>query len=565
MYFLAAFVLVAVFPGLWMFRQASLAKHPETWRADLDMNTEAALVRRYLKRNGWTLLPAHPAARLLVRAQKKNAVWLNLLIQNRTTLSLRTTILDLLGHSHDNTAMIGILTREPITEEHLELVSRGRVFLITHTQLADAEEITKQTARRVQRETEQAKAEPTQPMAARPAAAVPPAALPAVQPRFQEGPVRLHHQPFSPAEMIQSQEAWQQPPPALIVQTSDANPIAWSPLATAYRKHAIYSIDRHDVLLFGPNHLADGDGNWSLEAEGFPGQYIDFYNSKPFQHIFSGPKPHLLRIGDGREVELDASRLHRNDYLIVDNPVFLATSVEPDNWGRWLSTVIPKAIHFRRTEAGSDRSFFCCCNKTWQTVLLRSLGIEDHRLLFHDPGRTYVCRDLRTLTYSAADLTPTAFEQEIYRGLRQSFGQRVDTGQKRIFVSRANRTLQAPGYRRLVNEEALIATLTALGFAVVEPELLAFEEQVATFSNADVVVGLGGAGMYNVLFCQPGTKVITIESSAYFIPGYSRLFAATGLHYGVIFGEQDATDPAPIHKRWRIDERKAADAIATFL
>ncbi len=71
--------------------------------------------------------------------------------------------------------------------------------------------------------------------------------------------------------------------------------------------------------------------------------------------------------------------------------------------------------------------------------------------------------------------------------------------------------------------------------------------------------------MYNVLFCQPGTKVVTIESSAYFMPGHSRLFAAMGMQYGIIFGEQDPSDPAPIHKRWRVDERKVADVIAAFL
>jgi hypothetical protein len=574
MYFLAVLVSATVVARLWHLRQADRAARPQTWPADLDLNAEAALVRRYLKRSGWTLLPPHPAQRLLVRAQKKNVAWLNLVIQNRTTPGLRVTILDLLDRSDDSSPLIGILTREPITEDHLELVSRGRLFLITHAQLANAEELAIQASRRIQRDVGGKKAETTEPAPHTPefASEVTPAAVapPWVRAKFQEGPVRLHNQPFSSAEMIQPKEAWLQPSPAFIVQTSNTKPVAWTPPTTTYFKHAIYSVARRDVLLFGPNHLADAEGNWSLEADGFPGQYIDVYNSKHFQHIFPGPKPRLAKIdnvGDasGREVEIDASALGDEDYVTVEEPVFLATPVEPDNWGRWLSTVVPKAVHFQRTEAHSGRKFFCRCSKPWQTALLNFLGIKNDKLLSHDPGKTYVCRDLRTLTYSAVDVTPTSFEYELYKTLRQDYGRSDETRKGRIFISRAGRALQAPGYRQLMNEEALITTMTALGFAVVEPELLSFEEQIATFANADVVAGLGGAGMYNVLFCHPGTKVIDIESSAFFMPGHSRLFAAMGMQYGIIFGEQDASDPAPIHKRWRVDAQRVADAVTAFL
>jgi hypothetical protein len=281
--------------------------------------------------------------------------------------------------------------------------------------------------------------------------------------RFQDGPVHLYHHSFSPAELIQPTETWQQQPPIFIVNSSATNPVEWTAPTTPYLKHAIYSINRQDVLLFGPNYLADADGKWNLEADGFPDQYIELYNSKHFQHIFPGPKPRLAKIGNGREVALDATALRSEDYLTIEEPVFLATPVEPDNWGRWLSTVVPKAIHFQRTETHSHRKFFCRARKTWQTTLLNFLGIEDHRLLSHDPGRTYICRDVRTLTYSAADVTPTTFEYDFYQTLRRKSGPPDNTRKKRIFVSRAKRSLQAPLYRPLLNEEAVTAVMIELG------------------------------------------------------------------------------------------------------
>jgi len=35
-------------------------------------------------------------------------------------------------------------------------------------------------------------------------------------------------------------------------------------------------------------------------------------------------------------------------------------------------------------------------------------------------------------------------------------------------------------------------------------------EQIELFSNADVVIGTHGAGLANILFCKPNTKVIEI-------------------------------------------------------
>jgi hypothetical protein len=169
---LAALVAAAAIAGGWTWRLSRRAARPQTWPADLDLETEASLVRRYLKQNGWTLLPQQPWLRLLVRAKKNNAAWLNLVIQNRTTPGLRMTILDLIDRSQDHEATIGILTREPILDDHLELVKRGRLFLITHDQLPDAEAIVKQAARRIQRDVAAAKADAAERLAAVAAAAI---------------------------------------------------------------------------------------------------------------------------------------------------------------------------------------------------------------------------------------------------------------------------------------------------------------------------------------------------------------------------------------------------------
>lgn len=61
--------------------------------------------------------------------------------------------------------------------------------------------------------------------------------------------------------------------------------------------------------------------------------------------------------------------------------------------------------------------------------------------------------------------------------------------------------------RNLVNSQEVEDYLTgALGFSVVEPDQMSFDEQVDAFSKADVVVGPTGAGMANLIFCKPGSR-----------------------------------------------------------
>src|SRR5436853_122592 len=93
---------------------------------------------------------------------------------------------------------------------------------------------------------------------------------------------------------------------------------------------------------------------------------------------------------------------------------------------------------------------------------------------------------------------------------------------------------------------------------------MAVQDQIAAFARAKLVVSLGGAALYNTVFCKPGTKVITIESSPNFLDPHSRLLSSLGHSYGLILGRQDPTDPTPVHKRWVVDVNRVCAAIRDF-
>jgi capsular polysaccharide biosynthesis protein len=96
----------------------------------------------------------------------------------------------------------------------------------------------------------------------------------------------------------------------------------------------------------------------------------------------------------------------------------------------------------------------------------------------------------------------------------------------KIYIDRSG----AP-YRRLPNEAALIAALSARGFVPVRLEELSFAQQVALFRHASMVVGLHGAGLANIAFCSPGTVVYELVAENYRNPCYLAMAMNAGLDY----------------------------------
>lgn len=78
---------------------------------------------------------------------------------------------------------------------------------------------------------------------------------------------------------------------------------------------------------------------------------------------------------------------------------------------------------------------------------------------------------------------------------------------KRIIVSRGSSTT-----RRWLNENECMQLLDSLDFKLFDPSNLSLSQQVEAFSNAEIILGPHGAGLTNILFCNPGTKVIEIRS-----------------------------------------------------
>ena len=169
------------------------------------------------------------------------------------------------------------------------------------------------------------------------------------------------------------------------------------------------------------------------------------------------------------------------------------------------------------------------------------------------------------MQFSAIDLTVDDAARALFTSIvNRCAAYKPGQSAKRLLVARRSITAKH-GIRRLLNEDELIEKFSAHGFITVEPERLRFEEQVALFNQADAVVGLGGAAMFNTVFCRPQTKVVSIEGTSAFALNHARLFASLDHDYAFVFGDADPAQPAYPHGSWVVDVDAALRTILDFV
>ena len=112
----------------------------------------------------------------------------------------------------------------------------------------------------------------------------------------------------------------------------------------------------------------------------------------------------------------------------------------------------------------------------------------------------------------------------------------VEDNERRIYLSRADAL-----YRKVENEVELQKFLADYGFEIVVSVDLKFVEQIRFFKEEKVVVAPHGAGLSNLVFCSPSTKVIELFSAEYINGCYWTLAQQVGLDYYYIVGQPDPT------------------------
>lgn len=116
--------------------------------------------------------------------------------------------------------------------------------------------------------------------------------------------------------------------------------------------------------------------------------------------------------------------------------------------------------------------------------------------------RLYHIDDFQGIKRTLASPAVIAFQRAL---VFEGFGLKAVAPTRRIYVTRSDTKK-----RRIANEAALLPVLKRHGFESIAPGQLSLREQAALFASAQAVAGPHGAGLTNILFSPPGTRVLEI-------------------------------------------------------
>ena len=169
----------------------------------------------------------------------------------------------------------------------------------------------------------------------------------------------------------------------------------------------------------------------------------------------------------------------------------------------------------------------------FQQETLKTLGIPQHKILESDRHPHIQAEELVVPSHPSylGWLQPWGLEF-----LREVFLKDRMINQpgwpERIYISRGNAR-----YRQIMNEPEVIDVLKQFDFTCMTPESMSLESQIATFAHAKIIVAPHGSGLTNIVFCNPGTKVIELFSPHYIRYYYWQISQLLGLEHYYLIGE----------------------------
>lgn len=208
---------------------------------------------------------------------------------------------------------------------------------------------------------------------------------------------------------------------------------------------------------------------------------------------------------------------------VAGTVVSLATRGGPGNYYHFLTDVLPRfgVVEQVMPDLQID-GLYVPAGSPWQRTLLEMTGLTAHPIIPALPDRAVRAERLvvPSLT-NPTEIAPASTVDWLRR--RLPAGPPGDTP-RRIYVTRG----QAPRTRRLEREDEVMALLERRGFVRVEPAALTPQEQIDLFAAAEVVVAPHGAALTNLLFVQPGAKVLEMFAPDYVNACYWSICEAVG-------------------------------------
>lgn len=209
--------------------------------------------------------------------------------------------------------------------------------------------------------------------------------------------------------------------------------------------------------------------------------------------------------------------ISKEDSMFFEGTLAVMSSPGQQCYYHWLLQTLPRLKLLADSKLSYDKIYIYGDNFKygWQKdslyTALDYLGISHDKLLFVEHDIIVEAKKLLVPSVPWMPSKRSEFERAELdwhkKFLKNVFvTQSNKNTPKHIFISRSKAR-----YRRITNEDALLESLHKKGFVAYCLEDLSICDQVTLFNNAQVIIGPHGAGWSNLIFCNPGTKIIEID------------------------------------------------------
>lgn len=200
------------------------------------------------------------------------------------------------------------------------------------------------------------------------------------------------------------------------------------------------------------------------------------------------------------------------------------------NYYHWMLDILPKIDLLRRSGLTVDKYLIIRDGLTdFQRFTLSVLGLPEHMLAECTHGMHIKAARLVVPSHVMDKNRACHFlrnELMVKRHIQP------DEQSERLYISRADTF-----HRHVLNEDEVTGLLAKYGFRTVTLKHMTVDDQIRLFSSAKIIVAPHGAGLTNLVFCKPGTKIIEFFSPNYIDLSYWRLSSYASLDYYYLIGE----------------------------
>ena len=245
-----------------------------------------------------------------------------------------------------------------------------------------------------------------------------------------------------------------------------------------------------------------------------PIQPVDFYNIKEVTCFLANRAK--CYIAEGKLLENLSSR-NADAYMTFWDeftPVklhgkTLVMAVEGSSvYTHWLNDTIAAILMFSeiaRDYKEYNHYIFSTTQADFHRYALERLGIDGDKVkTLQKNGPLYEFDEVEIISPVRSGFVSSPI---IYEKLCGFFGERKEEIARKIYITRSDAKR-----RKILNEDEVLPYLKTEGFECINLSSINIDQAADFFSNATHIIAPHGAGLGNIAFCRPGTRILELYS-----------------------------------------------------